>query len=130
MSLNATRSKYWLSPGVDVPTRDELVPGSRTLRGFYAHVDSGEAQFVPSEDFMRESPLWRLDILGDIVAAVERVRVHALVEYFRECMALTPSTTLDEQLSAFRQLCAELCIEVPDDIEAILVLDEQFRKSR
>jgi hypothetical protein len=69
-------------------------------------------------------------VLGDIAEAFERVRAHALVEYFRECRELTPSTHLEDQLSAFRQLCAEFGITVPDDLEAIMVLDDQFKQSR
>jgi len=43
------RSPYWLSPGIDVPTRDEflLLLSRRTLRGFYVDRDTGESAFVP-----------------------------------------------------------------------------------
>lgn len=66
------RSPYWLSPGVDVPTRDELLLLllRRTLRGFYVDRDSGESAFVPTADFMGESPLWRIDVLDDIADCI------------------------------------------------------------
>jgi hypothetical protein len=43
------RSRYWLSPGIDVPTRSEILPGLRPMRGLYVHVDAGEAVFVPTD---------------------------------------------------------------------------------
>ena len=54
------RSRYWLSPGIDVPTRSEILPGLRPMRGLYVHLDAGEAVFVPTDEFMRATPLWRL----------------------------------------------------------------------
>ncbi len=81
------RSPYWLSPGIDVPTRDEflLLSSRRTLRGFYVNRDTSESAFVPTADFMRESPLWRIDVLDDIADGLQRTRTHALVACFREC---------------------------------------------
>ena len=39
------RSPYWLSPGIDVPTQEELhlLPSRRVLRGFYVDRGAGEA---------------------------------------------------------------------------------------
>lgn len=73
MSDSNERSRYWLSPGIDVPTRTEILPGLRPMRGLYVHVDAGEAVFVPTDAFMRATPLWRLDVLGDIAESVERL---------------------------------------------------------
>ena len=76
-----SRSPYWLSPGIDVPTQEELqlLPSRRALRGFYVDRNAGEAAFVPTDDFMRECPLWRIDVLDDIADALQRTRTHALV---------------------------------------------------
>jgi hypothetical protein len=29
------RSPYWLSPGIDVPTREEILPGMRSAKGLF-----------------------------------------------------------------------------------------------
>lgn len=125
------RSPYWLSPGIDVPTRDELLLllSRRTLRGFYVDRDTGESAFVPTADFMRESPLWRIDVLDDIADCIQRTRTHALVAFFRECQAKNHDVPMARQLAAFRGMCQRIGIELPDDLEALLVLDQQFGRS-
>jgi hypothetical protein len=130
MSEKSERSRYWLSPGVDVPTRDELLPSYERLRGFYADRDAGEAAFVPTADFMRECPLWRIDVLGDILQDVEQTRRHALVSLCRECQARVPGVPMERALYAFRSTCDFGGIELPDELEAMLVLDHQFGRSR
>lgn len=126
-----SRSPYWLSPGIDVPTQDELLllPSRRALRGFYVDGGAGEAAFVPTEDFMRESPLWRIDVLDDIADAIQRTRTHALVAYFRECQARAPHVPMAKQIEAFRKICDLAGVVLPDELEALLVLDQQFRRS-
>ena len=125
-----SRSPYWLSPGIDVPTQDELLllPSRRALRGFYVDGNAGEAAFVPTDDFMRESPLWRIDVLDDIADAIQRTRIHALVAYFRECQARAPHVPMAKQIEAFREVCDRAGITLPDELEALLVLDQQFRR--
>ena len=125
------RSPYWLSPGIDVPTRDELLLllSCRTLRGFYVDRATGESAFVPTADFMRESPLWRIDVLDDIANGIQRTRTHALVAFFRECQAKNHDVPMARQLAAFRGMCQRIGIELPDDLEALLVLDQQFGRS-
>ena len=125
------RSPYWLSPGIDVPTRDEflLLLSRRTLRGFYVDRDTGESAFVPTAEFMRESPLWRIDVLDDIADGLQRTRTHALVAFFRECQAKTHDVPMARQLAAFRGMCQRIGIELPDDLEPLLGLDQQFRRS-
>ncbi|MEI2763224.1 hypothetical protein [Methanothrix soehngenii] len=61
----------------------QLLPSRRALRGFYVDRNAGEAAFVPTDDFMRECPLWRIDVLDDIADALQRTRTHALVSFFR-----------------------------------------------
>jgi hypothetical protein len=124
------RSPYWLSPGIDVPTRDELLLllSRRTLRGFYDR-DTGESAFVPTADFMRESPLWRIDVLDDIADCIQRTRTHALVAFFRECQARGHDVPLARQIEAFRCMCWRIGVGLPDDLEALLVLDQQFGRA-
>ena len=126
-----SRSPYWLSPGIDVPTPDELLllPSRRALHGFYVDPNGGEAAFVPTDDFMHERPLWRIDVLDDIADALQRTRTHALVAFFRECQARGHDVSLARQIGAFRKVCEEAGIELPDDLEALLVLDQQLGRS-
>lgn len=125
-----SRSPYWLSPGIDVPTRDELLllPTRQALRGFYVDRRGGEAAFVPTDDFMRESPLWRIDVLDDIADAMLRTRTHALVAFFRGCQARGPDVPMARQIEAFRKVCEEVGVVLPDELEALLVLDQQFSR--
>ena len=125
------RSPYWLSPGIDVPTRDEflLLLSRRTLRGFYVDRDTGESAFVPTADFMRETPLWRIDVLDDIANGIQRTRTHALVAFFRECQAKNHDVPIARQFEAFRGMCWRIGVELPDDLEALLVLDQHFGRS-
>ena len=125
-----SRSPYWLSPGIDVPTRDELLllPTRQALRGFYVDRRGGEAAFVPTDDFMRESPLWRIDLLDDIADAMLRTRTHALVAFFQGCQARGPDVPMARQIEAFRKVCEEVSVVLPDELEALLVLDQQFSR--
>jgi hypothetical protein len=77
------------------------------MRSLYVHVDAGEAVFVPTDDFMRATPLWRLDVLGDIAQAVERTQQHAAVDYVRRLNQRRPGLTMDQRLAAFRRVCDE-----------------------
>ena len=124
------RSRYWLSPGIDVPTRSEILPGLRPMRGLYVHVDSGEAVFVPTDEFMRATPLWRLDVLGDIAQAIERTQQHAAVDYFRRLNQRRPDLTMDQRLATFRRVSNEGGVVLPPNVEALLILDDQFSVPR
>lgn len=121
------RSPYWLSPGIDVPTRAEVMPGMRQARGLYICTHAAEAVFVPTDAFMRMSPLWRLDVLGDIAEAVERTQQHAAVDCLRELDRRYPGRTMEHRLRAFRHMCTQGGVELPQNVEALLVLDDQFK---
>lgn len=132
MNEITTRSPYWLSPGIDVPDHAEVLPGLRPMRGLYADFNHGEAAFVPTDEFMRMNPLWRLDVLGDIADSIERTRRHALVDYFRHFDSRVPGVSMERRLEVFRGACKLAGIDLPENIEAILVLDDHFKghKSR
>ncbi len=114
-----------------MPTRDELLSllSCSTLRGFYVDRATGESAFVPTADFMRESPLWRIDVLDDIADCIQRTSTHALVAFFRECQARSYDVPLARQIEAFRCMCWRIGVGLPDDLEALLVLDQQFGRS-
>ncbi len=74
------RSPYWLSPGIDVPTREETLPGMCRAKGLFHICDEhAEGAFVPTAFFMRNSPTWRLDVLGDILLDIQQRRKHDAV---------------------------------------------------
>ena len=75
---------------------------------------------------MRQDALWRLDVLRDIADAIERTRRHALVDYFRSFDGRIPGATMGQRLEAFRKVYEFAGIDLPPNIKAILVLDEQF----
>ena len=72
------------------------------------------------------------DVLGDIADAIERTRRHALVDYFRHFDSRVPGVCMERRLEAFRGVCKLAGIDLPENIEAILVLDDHFtgQKSR
>jgi hypothetical protein len=61
-------------------TREDVAPGSRRLEGCYVYDDEAEARFVPSESFLGQPPLWRIDVLQDLMYDFELLRRHAIVE--------------------------------------------------
>jgi hypothetical protein len=79
---------------------------------------------------VRATPLWRLDVLGDIAEAVERTQQHAAVDDFRRLNQRRPDLTMDRRLAAFRRLCDEGGVVLPPNIEALLILDDQFSAPR
>jgi hypothetical protein len=121
------RSPYWLSPGIDVPTREEILPGMCSAKGLFHICDEhAEAAFVPTAAFMHHSPTWRLDVLGDILLDIQRAQKHAAVELFRELSQKNPQVGLDRHLESLRQACQELGLVLPENAEALIVLDRRF----
>jgi hypothetical protein len=75
---------------------------------------------------MRNSPTWRLDVLGDILIDLQRAQQHAAVELFRELSRRNPEVGLERQLQGFRHACERLGHVLPENVEALIVLDRQF----
>ena len=114
-------------PGIDVPTREEILPGMRSAKGLFHICDQhAEGAFVPTTAFMRNSPTWRLDMLGDILLDIQRAQQHAAVELFRELSQKNPEAGFERQLRGFRHACQQLGLVLPDTVEALIVLDRQF----
>jgi hypothetical protein len=57
---------------------------------FHICDEHAEGAFVPTAAFMRNSPTWRLDVLGDILLDIQRAQQHAAVELFRELSRKNP----------------------------------------
>lgn len=120
-------SGIWLSLSKDVPTLEEILPGMRSATGLFDICDEhAERTFVPTAAFMRNAPAWRLDALRDILLDIQRDRQHASVELFRELLRKNPEVGLERQLRGFRQACQQLGLVLPDNVEALIVLDRQF----
>lgn len=60
---------------------------------------------MPAAAFMRNSPTWRLDVLGDILLDIQRAQQHAAEELFRELSRKNPAVGLEGQLHAFGRAC-------------------------
>ena len=80
-----------LGPGIDVPTRKVILPGMCSAKGLFHICDEyAEGAFVPADAFMRNPPMWRLDVLGDILLDIQRAQQHAAVELLRALSRKSP----------------------------------------
>lgn len=124
-----TESSEWvLSPGVDVPTINDLEGGSFVELGMTAFVDSDArtGRFVAGEELMRLSPLMRVGVCGDFLRDVEAVRRHALVQMFRagEVGALSFSENLNRFKGSL--IAGGVAISLAD--EEAMESDFEFRR--
>jgi hypothetical protein len=51
---------------------------------------------------------------------------HAAVELFRELSRKNPEVGLERQLQGFQRACKQLGLVLPENVEALIVLDRQF----
>ena len=110
-----------------LPTKDDVGRDARRLDGCYVEEDEGEATFVPPKSFLNRPPLWRIDVLQDLMHDFELVRRHAIVEWAHSLAESSPLVDEAVRLSAFRDMCDELGIHMPANLEALLVLAERFK---
>ena len=110
-----------------LPTRNDVGQGARRLDGCYVEEDEGEATFVPPKSFLSQPPLWRIDVLQDLMHDFELVRRHAIVEWAQSLAASNPLVDEAVRLSAFRAACEQLGIHMPSNLEALLVLAARFK---
>ena len=113
-----------------IPTREEIGPGARRLDGCYVGHDEAEATFVPTKSFMSQPPLWRIDVLQDLMHDFELVRRHAIVEWAQSLAESNPLVDEAVRLRAFREACEQLGIHTPANFEALLVLADRFKAGR
>ncbi len=109
-----------------LPTRKDIAPGFRRLEGCYVCDDEVEASFVPSKSFLGQPPLWRIDVLQDLMHDFELVRRHAIVEWAQSLALSNPQVDEADRLRVFREACEQLGIDLPENFEAWLVLAERF----
>lgn len=110
-----------------LPTRDEIGSGARRLDGCFVEEDEGEATFVPPKSFMSQPPLWRIDVLQDLMHDFELVRRHAIVEWAQSLEESNSSVDEAVRLRALRGTCEQLGIHMPANFEALLVLVDRFK---
>lgn len=106
---------------LNLPTRDEVMPGSRRLDGCYVSEDFGEGTFVPPKWFLNSPPLWRIDVLQDLMHDFEIVRRRAIVEWAKSLADAHPLVDEADHLLSFRKIGEQLGIHLPENLEALLV---------
>jgi hypothetical protein len=89
--------------------------------------DEGEATFVPSKSFLSQPPLWRIDVLQDLIYDFELVRRRAIVEWANSLALSNPQVDEADRLRAFRDACEQLGVHIPENFEALLVLAVRFK---
>jgi hypothetical protein len=120
------RSPYWLRPGIDIPFRhpDSVRPRKEARRLLFIDTDAGEGGFVPTDAFMKESALWRLDVLGDISNDIKLVQEHATVDLFRYVYRRKPGLPLVTYLECFdRHFEGQMGVALAENWRELLHLD-------
>jgi hypothetical protein len=112
-----------------LPSREDVAPGSRRLEGCYVSDDEAEATFVPSKSFLSQPPLWRIDILQDLMYDFELVRRQAIVEWAQSFALSNPQVDEADRLRVFREACEQLGVHLPENFEALLVLADRFNSA-
>ena len=101
-----------------LPTQKDVAPASHRLEGCYVQDDEGEATFVPPKSFLSQPPLWRIDVLQDLMYDFELVRRHAIVEWAHSLALSNPQVDEADRLRVFRDACEQLGIHMPENFEA------------
>ena len=85
--------------------------------------------FVPSKSFLSQPPLWRIDILQDLMYDFELVRRQAIVEWAQSFALSNPQVDEADRLRVFREACEQLGVHLPENFEALLVLADRFNSA-
>lgn len=123
----ASPNEFDFGTSLKLPTREQVAPGARRLEGCFVDEDEAEATFVPSKSFLSRPPLWRIDVLQDLIHDFELVRRHAIVEWAQSLALSNPQVAEADRLRVFRDACERLGINIPENFEAKLVLADRFK---
>ncbi len=123
----ASPNEFDFGTSLKLPTREQVAPGARQLQGCFVHEDQAEAAFVPPKSFLSQPPLWRIDVLQDLIHDFELVRRHAIVEWAQSLALSNPQIAEADRLRVFRDACERLGINIPENFEAQLVLADRFK---
>ena len=102
-----------------LPKKSEVGPGARKLSGCYTEEWCGGGNFVPPDWFMKQEPLWKIDVIQDLVYDLERVRRHALVEFATSLARSNPKVEMAAGLLAFRSVCEQGGLQIPSDLDEL-----------
>ena len=102
-----------------LPKKSDVGPGARKLSGCYTEEWSGSATFVPPDWFIKQEPLWKIDVIQDLVYDLERVRRHAFVEFARSLALKNPQVEMATGLYAFRCVCEQGGLQIPSDLDEL-----------
>jgi hypothetical protein len=87
------------------------------MEGCYVCDDEGEATIVPSKSFLGQPPLWRIDVLQDLMYDFELARRHAIVEWAQSLARSNPQVDEADRLRVFREACEQLGTHIPENFE-------------
>lgn len=113
-------------PVLKLPKKEYYGTFGRDLKGCYMSLFFGEAVFVPPKSFLNKHPLWRIDVLQDLMHDFELVRRMALVEWAAHYAELHPMADPASQNRAFRSMCKSDGLHVPDDFESLLIPENGY----
>ncbi len=97
---------------------------------FFIDTDGGEGGFIPTDSFMKETPLWRLDVVQDIIDDLKLVQEHATVDLFRDLYRRKPGYPLSFYMEIFEETFQEqLGVTLTEQWREMLRLDyEEFSR--
>ena len=105
---------------LNLPTRTQLSLNSKKMAGFFFHEDAGEGAFIPTPKFLKQLPLWRIDVLQDLIHDLEIVRRHSIAEWSQALAKLDSTHESRGHLSKFIAVCNHLGVHLPEDIESLI----------
>lgn len=115
MNQAATTSAPAIGPGTCDPDEFQL-----PMTGLYADLEVGAGSLRLPEDFLEQSALAQLKVLGDWQRALTRYRRSALRQLARELASGAPELRTPERGRLLRTTCESLRIDLPSDFASLV----------